>query len=489
MPASYSQNRITTINATAETTRGKVQLYMAPSLGNEGVSTDFALEEVQSSARRLERQKVKRKRTKKQIQLIQHEVESKFLRHYKGLSGFGALFKQGDYNELTAAALVSMLLKELDIEHELYFWQQQPQIILADGSSLNIENWGRSRPARLGPEEERSRLVAVLSALQLPPESRLYQSAVSPYRAKNEKRRLMPAELTGMLYYRRALDFYSRRELGAALTALEKARTYLDDSRLEVVRYAILYQQAKTLGQDSTLVEPLFELYHLHPSSEIAEELVRRFAQLAEHYLLNKKDTRQFEDLYYTYRREFAHKPLVLQQLKEIYFIEMAQYHAAAFEPSWVIFYLDSLNTYRPKDPNIQKILTPLLVRSVCNQKDPEAGLQIIETYSRDFPFLRKEVLFKDMELCYRAERTRRAFDAGKEGQGKEYLEVFEQKLAQAGLTPRSELWITTAYDAASDYYFRNADYVNARWFIRRALALVPDDPFLLHQQEVLANY
>ncbi|MCB0634087.1 MAG: hypothetical protein R2824_09250 [Saprospiraceae bacterium] len=489
VPASYSQSRVATINATAETTQGKVRLYLGPSMASDAGSTEFVLEEVQNSVRRLERQKVQRKRAKKQIELIRHEVESKYLRHYKGLSGFEALFKRGEYNELTAAALVSLLLKELDIGHQLYLWQQQPQIDLEDGTSLNIEYWGKDRPARLEMEEERSRLVAVLNALQLPPESRLYQNAVFPYRDKTTKRKLMPAELTGMLFYRRSLDFYSEHQLSAALTALEKARTYMNDSRLDVVRYAVLFQQARDIGKDSTLVEPLFELYHLHPSSGIVEELVRRFAQLAEHYLLKKKDTRGFEDLYYIYRREFAGRPTVLQQLKEIYFIEMAQYYAAKVEPSWVISYLDSLNTYRPNDPNIQKILTPLLVRSVCNQKDPEAGLKIIEAYNQDFPFLRKDVLFKDMELCYRAERTRLAFDADKEALGKNYLEAFEQKLAQSGLTPRSELWITTAYDAASDFYFRNADYVNARWFIQRALALIPNDPFLQHQQEVLGNY
>lgn len=489
VPTSYSQHRVATINATAETTQGKVHLFMGPSQGEDKASAGQALEEVRNSANRLQKHKVQRKRTKKQVQLIRHEVESKYLRRYNGLSGFGALFKQGSYNELTAAALVSMLLEELEIDHQLYLWQQQPRIDLEDGTPLQIEQWGRNRPAGLVLEEERSRLVAVLNALQIPVESRLYQNAVSPYREKAEKRKLMPAELTGMLYYRQGLGYYDRGHLEPALAALEKARTYLNDARLEVVRYAVLYQQAKDTGRDSTLVEPLFDLYHLHPATEISEELIRRFARLAEYYLLEKNNTRKFDDLYYKYRREFASRSRVLQQLKEIYFIEMAQYHAANFEPSWVISYLDSLNTYRPNDPKIQEILTPLLVRSIGNQKDPEIGLQAIETYSRDFPFLRQDALFKDMELSYRAERTRLAFDAGKEAKGKEYLGEFEQKLAQSGLTPRSELWITTAYDSASDYYFRNADYVNARWFIQRALALIPNDPFLLHQQEVLGNY
>lgn len=488
VPASYSHSRIATVNATAETTRGKIQLYLGPSVGQGKTSTEQLLKEVQHSVQRLQRQKVQRKRTAKQIDLIRHEVENKYLRRYNGLAGFEALFKRGEYNELSAAALVSMLLDELEIDHQLYLWQQQPYLELKDGTSLELGQWGRNRPERPGLAEERSRLVDVLNALQIPPESNLYQNAVSPYR-ETEKRKLMPAELTGMLYYRRGLGFYSQQQLGAALSALEKARTYLNDSRLEVIRYALLYQQAKAIDKDSTRIEPLFELYQMHPAAQITEELVRRFAQLAEYYLLHRKDTRAFDDLYYTYRREFASRTLVLQQLKEIYFIEMAQYHAANSEPSWVISYLDSLTTYRPNDPKIQEILTPLLVRSIRNQRDAEAGLQALEAYSRDYPFLRQNLLFKDMELCYRAERTREAFDAGQEAQGKTYLEAFEQKLAQSGLTPRCALWITTAYDSASDYYFRNADYVNARWFIRRALALIPNDHFLLHQQELLGNY
>jgi hypothetical protein len=292
-----------------------------------------------------------------------------------------------------------------------------------------------------------------------------------------------------MLYYRRALDFYAKGQASAAVEALDRARTYYQDPKLDLVRYAILYQKASKTGQDSTMVEPLFELYQLHPRPEISLELVRRFAQLAEYYLLKEDDQPAFEKLYDDYRRLFSGQVAILQQLKEIYFIEIAQFHAGKHEAHLVTIYLDSLSHYRPNDAKVQAILKPLLLRALCNQKDPEEGLKIIEKYNQNYPFLRNEALFKDMELCYRAEQTRKAFDKDDEALGRKCLETFEQVLAQAGLTPRSESWITTAYHSASAYYFRSADYVNARWLIQRALALIPDDQFLLHRQEVLRNY
>lgn len=489
VPTSYDQQKISFKSSGLTSTQGKVQMYMAPTSENEGGAMAYVLEEIRATAKKLERQKIKRKRSKKAIELIRQEVESRYLKHYKGLADFSGLFKAKEYNDLTAAALISMLLDELSMKHRLFWDQDQARIQMEEGTLLNIEQWGKNRPVDPGIGEERSRLIAVMNALQLSPESALHRSLLTPYQLGAEKRNLLPTELTGMLYYRRALHFYGKGQPSAAIEALERARTYYQDPKIDLVRYAILYQQAHQTGQDSTMVEPLFELYRLHPRPEISLELVRRFAQLAEYYLLQEEDQPAFEKLYDDYRRLFSGQLATLQQLKEIYFIEIAQFHAGRQEAELVTTYLDSLRKYRPNDPKIQAILTPLLLRTLCNQKDPEEGLKIVQAYRKEFPFLRKESLFQDMELSYRAERTRLAFDDDNETYGRKCLETFEQVLAQAGLTPRSASWITTAYISASAYYFRNADYVNARWLIQRALALVPDDQFLLHRQEVLRNY
>lgn len=489
VPTHYDNQKVSFKSSELNSTRGKVQLYLAPTSENESGAMEYVVEEIRATADKLEKQKVRRKRLNKAVEMIRQEVETRYLRHYKGLADFSSLFKARTYNDLTAAALISMLLDELSMEHRLFLDHGQARIQMEDGTLLNIEAWGKGRPASPDQEEERSRLMAVLEALRLSPENPLHRSLMTPYQTGAEKRNLMPAELTGMLYYRRALDFYAKGKASAAIEALERARTYHNDPKLDLIRYAILYQKASESGQDTTMVQPLFELYRLHPRPEISMELIRRFAQLAEFHLLEEDNQPAFEILYDDYRRLFAGNNAVLQQLKEIYFIEMAQFHAGKQETHHLTTYLDSLRHYRPNDTKIQAILAPLLLRSICNQKDPDEGLKVVETYRQDFPFLRNEPLFNDMELCYRAERIRRAFDADDESLGREGLEAFERVLAQAGLTPRSESWITTAYTSASAYYFRSADYRNARWLIQRALALIPNDQFLLHRREVLQNY
>ena len=254
------------------------------------------------------------------------------------------------------------------------------------------------------------------------------------------------------------------------MSALDKARNDQLDPKLDLVRYAVLYQQAGKAEKDSLQLVPLFALYRLNPTQEISKELVLKFARLAEYYLLKKGNLKRFETLYADYQVLFADNLLSLQQLKEIYFIEMAQYSAMHSELNYLIMYLDSLDTYRPGDPQIQKILTPLLLQSIKRPADPGKAMEIMELYSKDFPFLLNNPNFKDIELNYQAERIRLAFDAGNEIQAKQYLEDFEKLMARSGFTPRIKLWITTAYYSASSYYFRNRDYPNARWHVWRAL-------------------
>lgn len=467
----------------------RAQMFLAPSSEQGAMARQYVLREIEASAQRLDGQKIHRKRTKKVLQLLRQEIEGRYLRQYDPLADFSQLFKRGSYNELTAAAFTSMLLSELGLVHRLSYHQRQPLIELADGTDLGIANWGRRRPPGLSSEQEQARLIELCNALELPPQSDLRQSILAPFRSATTKRPLQPVELTGMLYYRQALQFYTQQRYPAALAALERARTYFNDPKLDLVRYAILYQQAGQQAADSLQTEPLLELYEIHPSSEIKTELVRRFAQQAEYWLLHKDDYPALDKLYRQYRQTLAGEAVMLQQLKEIYFIEMAHYYAQQQNTSHVITYLDSLTLYRPNDPQIQHIISQLLVRSLSQQRDPVVGLANIAAYRRDFPFLRSHTMLNDMELSHRAELIRQAFDAGREAEALKSLEAFEQLLSRTGLTPRGPLWITTAYVAASAYYFRMADYPNARWYIRRALDLVPEDDFLLHRLEVLEQY
>ena len=182
-------------------------------------------------------------------------------------------------------------------------------------------------------------------------------------------------------------------------------------------------------------------------------------------------------------------QPDLRRQLSEVYFLKKAAYHAQALRTDRVVQYVDSLHRYRPDDAATEEILQDLLVWSLHRQRDWQQGLPTLTAYAKRYPFLTQVSEFKDLDLFYRAEQIRQYFNADQGEAGLQQLTDFQYQLARYGPTPRNQYWILTAYLAASDYYFRLADYPNARLFVEQALSLLPTDPYLQHRLEVLWMY
>ena len=184
--------------ANIKSVQEKIRLYLGPNEENNRVTAREVQQRIQSVAKLLELQNIKRKHPRKVIQLIRNEIETKYLQQYKALSDFGSLFREFTYNDLTAAALISLLLDELKIDHFFYLEQQQPRIDLLDGTPLKIEFWGQNRPSASNQKQEQVLLVDLVNALGLPPESDYRQRILKFNQPSASKRMLSPATLSSM---------------------------------------------------------------------------------------------------------------------------------------------------------------------------------------------------------------------------------------------------------------------------------------------------
>ncbi len=441
----------------------------------------------------LRKDKVGRRSLRKSAQRLERYVLNRFLRRHDGFASFEQLFKDKTYSQATAVALYAILAEEFGYTYAIRSDLWSLSILLDPmGESITLAIPLPKGNATVSKQAFQQNYLDLLRASGLLSEQEWQRSPDDIFARYyyGETDKMTFRQLAGYLQYLEALGQYRLQRHDLALWHIEQAQLLYNRPVHAVLRRAILFQLA--VHQNNTTREGLYYLFLLweeKPDLDLRNDIVQRYINVADDYLLKQKKEVSFDSLHQYFQRKSLAHPDLAKQLREIYFLKKAAFHASQSRTTALLDDMDSLYQYRPTDPDVQHILATLLVWSLRGQRDWKIGLPSVTTYAKRFPFLSERPEFKDLDLFYRAEQIRYFYDADDPVQGLPHLQAFETLLLRYGPTPRHKLWILTAYLGASNYYFRLTDYANARYFLDRAYLLSPDDPYLQHRRLLLLNY
>lgn len=457
----------------------------------ESSGRHYAQQQLESLFARLEAQRIRRKRPAKMLARIQEEVTRTFFQEYLPQADFHALIKQGQFNQNTATALYALVLSYFQIPYHLQV--QAADLVLLPLPSENDSPLAipQVRPlSETAAEHFRTAYVDLLRATNFPPDTDTRQLSTTELYQRyylQEGQPLQLREAAAFLYYQQALLAYQDKAWSRCQDMLGRAKQLSPHAMCEVLERAIWLQLASqdANSQESTFY--LWKLWEAQPGQPWQDELLKRFdAQVRQ---LPAASKAQIDSIYTTFRQGFGTQPEAQARLREHYFVLSARYEAEAGHTVAVLNLMDSLYLLRPAETDIQDILAQMMVWSLHKERRFEEGLKRIAYYQQHYPFVVHNQVFQDQHLFYQAERVHHYFQADDEQAGLNYLQEFENLLRRTGETPRYDAWVTTAYLAASNYYFRQERYPPARVYIERALDHAPADDYLLHRRDLLARY
>lgn len=156
----------------------------------------------------------------KTLQRIFHKVHATFLRRYEAYTDFHTLFADGTYDCLTATALFSYLLTEL--EYDFAVVETNYHIfILVETAQGRVMLETTDRLGGFETDEERiahrTGEYRNYAPSAIRPDQRSYQYTFSLYQT------VSPEKLTGLLIYNQAVKAYNSGDWLACARALEKA--------------------------------------------------------------------------------------------------------------------------------------------------------------------------------------------------------------------------------------------------------------------------
>ncbi|WP_420459855.1 hypothetical protein [Neolewinella sp.] len=441
--------------------------------------------------------RVNRRSRRKQIERIEQRYRRELLLHYDPSAELTDAFRDGRYNDATAALLYGLALEKYNIPYEgrVDHWE----------SYLIVDPQGK-KPVRLNapavrphtPVSERSYrreyLALVRSTLDedlttLSPAAadRLYHQY---YYAPDQ--RLNFRELSAYTQFRRAQRAFASRDYPATLAYLTEARLLDERPAFRLYQRAVALQQASlTVPDEETLVKELFVQWREDPGSQYLPARLLRYFDEQQQLLLARGGAEGALDLLNRYcTRAPAHTPQWCAELGMLQSLRLLAYYQARGENVQALHLAESLLNAHPEDLRLQGYVAELtLVNLRQTYPDAQELVDRAKVAARRYPFLLKHDRYADIVLRQTALRVRDLFAAEHETAALLALAHFRKQLTEIPNGYDRTLWTLTAFVAASNYYFAEEDYAPARAYIEEALRYDPANDFLLHQQDLLARY
>jgi len=465
------------------------RLYLATTTPPDQYKLAYVEMKLKHTFNELDAERIRKKKLDKQLELVRATLQENFFNVYVPDATFEQLFREGAYSQYTFVALWSVVLNHFAIPHQIV--QESGGLFLLAGKmpqqqEVKLPN---QKIDALPPAEHLHEYAYAMRELGLLSQEEFSQKSsedIFKEHYQYNRRILNRLELAGLMYYEQAEQQYLDKKYHHVLATLDKARDLYLTPRYQTLRSAALMQVANdTVHVQTEELAPLFEFYQRNPIPEIKTEVVKRFLYLSKELLETEETPEKQLSLYQRFVHLADKDAELLHQLEEIHYLQMAKLFAQSYQTLGVVNYMDSLYLKRPRDKAIQKILAVLLVRSLGNDRDFENGLSVLKVYRKKYPFLGEMPLFNDLELFYQAEQARFHFSKDQINLARNALQQFERSLVRLGQTPRVNIWVTTVYTAAADYFVRRGEDGEARRMIHRGLSLYPNSAYFKHRVEL----
>lgn len=437
----------------------------------------------------LEAQKINKKKPAKVITLIQNTVEKDLLTQYEAFADLTNLFTQGTYDQSSASIVYALIMDKLEIPYRFQIRETEIAIIVYPDSEAHllevIHSPGFSEEAS---ERFQAAYLDFLGATGISSKHpHLTPDLLFLHYYPGQEEPLDMTTIASFLCYRQALKAYNEHAWMKTLDRLNCASQLEESPAYDVLEKAVWLQLAKTESSGKESLYYLWELWKEQPQNAWQTELVNRFNKAITS--LPKASVWVIDSLYLSFHEKFTDYPQAQSQLKEMYFLQRARFHAQEGRYFPVMDFMDSLYQLRPNDIEVHHVIGFMLVKTLKPIRGYKEGLDRINDYQKRYPFLRYNLIFQDRNFYYQAERVHDLFANEKAEEGQHYFNKFVELYQQLGRTAGYESWLTTSYLAISNYYFRQKAYQQALHYIEQALQEMPTDDYFLHRRDLLRRY
>jgi len=449
-----------------------------------------ARERIDQIGKRLSPEVSTKRKPEKYVKTIYEQVHANFLQKYEMVNRFPEVFKNGNYNCVTATALYALIFDQLSIPYSiqerpthvfLVAYPKQNNILVETTTPVFGYLTYDTRYKQNFIDNLRAQKVIGAAEVQ----SLGLEELFNKYYFQSENISL--PQLVGIHYMNDALFYEDVKDLENALLQIEKAYLFYPTPKTGYLMMSIVVQTLATAQPKPLERAALIGRAAQFSKLGITPDMIKgEFAMLTETVLTRDNNKSLYRQCYERIVAEID-DPDLKKDIGYYYYFEIGRqyYNQGAYTPAKNYFAKGM--EFQPNNAELGSIFIAALFNTLRNQTNTKAVLDTLSSYETRFPNLKENNKFLSIMSIGYLMAYEEAMREGKASAGEEFQLQFEGIKAKNPDVDAPSNLIGSAYSAAAAYYFKKGQKAKAKAIIDRGLEYAPGE-YQLRQRRQMIN-
>jgi len=417
--------------------------------------------------------------TKKDIKKVFQLVHTEFLRNYKIISHFPAIFSTGTYNCVSASILYALIFNKLGVPYKIFQTPIHVYLVANPGEeSVVIETTNPVFESDYFSNRYKENYVQTLKSVKMVTENEtLYKSIDEIFHEKYFKGVESPFQyLHGFEYMNKAINKLQKNKYDNTYELLQKAYFFFPDQQLKSLLYAELIKKIEdsrfTKVEDIDYLEQLARYKYVDKQNVVAI-----FVTIINGHLKYTDKIDLCEMLYHQLIGQLT-DPYLVQEISFAYYLEMSKHFRNTEK---MVAYIEKAIAIRQNHAEANN----LFLEQIERRLDCIPGFDIlndsISYLEKRYNYEFVDQLFADYRLIAFLKESYNFFSYNKLSEGEYYLKKFEEACNYPVSFERKKLVqsIELTYRALALYYLNRKNKHKVQKTIERGLKYVPGSRYL----------
>lgn len=420
---------------------------------------------------------------KRRIKSIYKLTHDHYFSKYEIRTSFADIFKNGNFNCVTASALYGIILQQCNIPFHVRETPVHVYLVSFPGNEeIKIESTDPLAGYLSFDLRMKKQYIDYLRKNKFISENEYAVTSTDDLFNKYyfADQQITLKELVGIQYLNNAAYLFNDRKIKEGYHELEKSYLFYPCKRTE---FLMMISLAEIVSKETfdTLenVEYLVKLTRFNKESITPQMIRDEFSRITITHLINRSDVDHYEKIYH-YLESRIHRKEYIDEISFIYHYERGRFLLNRGRTKEALPFFEEAYRINPDNAEAQVAFVQTLANSMQVMGTREAA-GLAEQYANHYESLKTNIVFNNLRVMLYLGTAMDYFDQGDVIGGDKYLLKFE---TLHSIYPGGDIsfeLIGKAYSSAGMYFFRKGNYKKAKEYIERGLVLSPQNPILLY--------
>lgn len=445
---------------------------------------------ISSFIQELNNKGVQKKSLKKQIQTIYKKTHSNFFSKYDENAFFNDIFKNGNYNCVTASALYALIFDEFKINYSI---RETPNHVYIIADTLGLQTLIESTLPGSGVMSFNAKYkkdyIEYLKDNKIISESEFQSETTEKLFKKyyTKDKSINKYELAAIQYYNKGIFLFNEEKYSGAAKNLAKALTIYPSNTIKYMHYAALQNALINDVKTKTFDGEIFgQIVKAAEEDESLQGLSKDYFNDVSHQLCIESPDIERYNTFFDNVTKVCPKEKIPSSILSKYHFYLAYNNGISSNYKKALEDVILAYNYDNDNLSINELAINLGTKHLFVESNYTDQIDNMEYYFEHLPFLTKNKMYQSQYTYYHMKVISEAFKYDNHKVGQKYYDKFVSDLTKYDLIHFSDDHISYGFSSAAYYYASKNNFKKAASVVSQGLDLAPSSYMLTDMKREL---